>query len=289
MKRKNLLTFVIALFVLFVGISGCLDSQADSADTQIKNAQSDDVQIGDLQEDSPQMDNDILFQTSTIAALLEGVYDGDMTFKELKKHGDFGIGTFNALDGEMLELDGIVYQIKSDGVAYPVDDSAYTPFAVVTSFENDRDIQLTESMNNTQLMEYLDSIMVTKNIIYAFKIEGDFDYMKTRSVPKQTKPYPRLTEVTKNQPTFEFNDVTGTMIGFWLPDYVKGMNLGGYHFHFITEDRAAGGHVLEYQLDNAIVEIDYTYNLFLELPKNDAFYSVDLTEDKQAELEQAEK
>jgi len=112
--------------------SGCLDRQVNDKPS------------------NQQMNKDLLFQTSTIDALLEGVYDGDITFGELKKYGDFGLGTFNGLDGEMLELDGRAYQIKTDGVAYAVNDSMKTPFAVVTFFEPDETIFLNRTMNQTQ-------------------------------------------------------------------------------------------------------------------------------------------
>lgn len=46
-----------------------------------------------------------IFQLSTINALLEGVFDGNMSYGQLKQHGDFGIGTFNGLDGEMIAFD----------------------------------------------------------------------------------------------------------------------------------------------------------------------------------------
>ena len=85
-----------------------------------------------------------------------------------------------------------------------------------------------------------------KTCFYAVMIQGEFSYVKTRSVPAQEKPYPPLAEVTKNQPTFEFTDVTGTMVGFRCPPYVTGINVPGYHLHFLTDDRTAGGHLLEF-------------------------------------------
>lgn len=272
MKNKIITDFIaIITIACIVSLSGCLNPQTN-----------DEVL-------PQQVNEDVLFQTSTIDALLEGVYDGDITFGELKAHGDFGLGTFNDLDGEMLELDGNVYQIKTDGVAYPVDDSMSTPFSVVTFFEPDEKIFLNKTMNNTQFPDYLESRFPTKNIIYAIKIKGNFDYIKTRSVPSQNKPYPKLVEVTKNQSIFEFHKVNGTIIGFWLPVYMKGINVPGYHFHFITDDRTAGGHVLEYILSNSSIEIDYTSGFLMELPETEDFYKVNLEEDKQAELEKVEK
>ncbi len=236
-----------------------------------------------------QKNEDIVFQTSTISALLEGVYDGNVTYKDLKKHGDFGIGTFNNLDGEMIGLEGRFYQIKADGIAYSVLDSMKTPFAVVTFFKPDKALLLDKLANCKQLEQYLDNLLPTKNIIYAFKIKGNFKYIKTRSVPKQSKPYPPLIEVVKDQPTFEFNNVTGTIAGFWFPDYMEGVNVPGYHFHFITEDRKAGGHILDCQLHNGRIEIDYLSELFMALPENSEFYNADLTKKKTGELENVEK
>ena len=237
----------------------------------------------------PKENRDVLFQTSTINALLEGVYDGNTTFKELKEHGDFGIGTFNGLDGEMIGLENKFYQIKADGKVYPVDDGMKTSFAMVTFFEPDKTVLLDKSMDCKQMEQYVDNLLLTQNIFYAVRIEGDFTYIKTRSVPRQNKPYLRLVEVVKSQPTFEFHNVKGTIGGFWLPDYMKGINVPGYHFHFITDDRKAGGHLLDCKVKDVRIEIDYTPSFYIILPGQGEFYKTDLTRGKQKELERVEK
>ena len=236
-----------------------------------------------------QKNEEVLYQTSIINALLGGVYDGNITFKELKRHGDLGLGTFNNLDGEMIGLDGEFYQIKADGIAYPVDDMMKTPFAVVTFFEPDKTIVLKKPVNYEQLKLYLNNVLPTENIFYAFKIEGEFRYVKTRSVPGQNKPYPSLVEIVKEQPIFEFHDVKGTLVGSWFPGYMKGVNVPGYHFHFITEDKKAGGHLLECQVQNVLIEIDYTYNSYLALPEDEDFYKAELSKENRAVLEKVEK
>src|SRR4029450_9582891 len=76
-----------------------------------------------------------LFQTSTIDALLDGNYDGDVSFAKLEERGDFGLGTLEALDGEMIALDGAFYQIRADGTPSGVHAKTKPPFAVVTFFE----------------------------------------------------------------------------------------------------------------------------------------------------------
>jgi acetolactate decarboxylase len=232
---------------------------------------------------------DVIYQISTLGALQEGVYDGVATMKELKKHGDFGIGTFEGLDGELTELNGKFYQIKADGKVYQVADTVKTPFAAITYFETDKKVALEQPLDFKQLQSFFESQLPTPNIPYAVKITGSFTYVKTRSVPKQSKPYPRLVEVTKNQPTFEMKDVTGTIIGYWLPQYLAGVNMAGYHFHFLTDDKQGGGHLLEIQLTKGTLELDYSYGLELVLPSQSDFYKTDLTGDKTKELESIEK
>jgi acetolactate decarboxylase len=225
----------------------------------------------------PQNPNDILFQYSTLSTLTAGVYDGDITFGELKQHGDFGLGTFNTLDGEMVEVDHQVYQVKSDGVAYPVADSTKAPFAEVTFFGADQTIEVTDPLDCPHLQSYLDSRLPSLNVPYAIKISGVFAQLQTRSVPKQTKPYPPLAEVVKKQSTFEFSDVSGVMVGWRLPTYMSGVGAAGYHLHFLTDDRKAGGHVLGCQVKRVTAEIDTTGELNMVLPNDPAFYHVDLS------------
>jgi acetolactate decarboxylase len=235
-------------------------------------------------------ERETLMQVSTIDALMNGVYDGVMTTGELKKYGDFGIGTFEALDGEMLVLDGVVYQVKADGVAYVVDNSGETPFAAVTWFDSDYSGELAAGMNYAELQTYLDSILPTENIFYAFRISGTFSYMKTRSVPAQQKPYPPLVEVTQHQPVFEFGSVEGTIVGFRCPSFVDGVNVPGYHLHFLTADKQAGGHILDFTITQAEVSIDYTSEFKMILPGEDSdFYKLNLEADMSGDLEQAEK
>ena len=97
-----------------------------------------------------------IFQASTIDALLDGNYEGDVSFAELGACGDFGLGTFDALDGEMVGLDGAFYQVKADGRAYEVDGRMKTPFAVVTFFEPGSPRTFTAPMDYAALCAYLD-------------------------------------------------------------------------------------------------------------------------------------
>jgi len=234
-------------------------------------------------------DDDVLFQVSTIDALLQGVLDGFFTFEDLKTHGDFGIGTFDSLDGEMIALDGDYYQVKADGVAYPVQSNMTSPFSTVTYFQVDQTVAVQNASNFTELSRQLDEELPSRNAFYAVRIDGTFPYIKTRSVPKQGKPYPHLADAVKNQSVFEFYNATGTMVGIWAPEFSEGLNVPGYHFHFITEDRKAGGHILDLQADEAEAKVDITAGFAMQLPTTGDFYNVDLTQDLQSELETIEK
>ena len=233
--------------------------------------------------------DDILTQVSTIDAVLNGLYDGVITYGDLKEYGDFGIGTFEGLDGEMVALDGEFYQIRADGVAYPVSDDMSSPFASVISFDADEEIAIPRGMTYSILQNHLRNSLEKKNIFHAIRLDGSFDYVKTRSIPGQKRPYPPLVEVTANQPTFEFTDIEGTMVGFYSPDYVGGLNVPGYHLHFITEDRTSGGHVLEFVVNDVRLSIDYTSEIYIVLPDTVEFNALNLSENKEEELEEAER
>ena len=207
-----------------------------------------------------------LFQTSTIEALLDGNYDGDVSFAELQERGDFGLGTLDALDGEMVALDGGFYQIKDDGRAYAIDGRRRTPFAVVTFFEPGLSRTLATPMDLAGLCSQVDRLVGEQFACCAVRVDGRFEHVKTRSVPRQRKPYPPLVQVVEDQTTFELHDVQGSLVGFRFPDHARGLNVTGYHLHFITADRSAGGHVLGCRLASGELRVDREADLRLELP-----------------------
>lgn len=219
-----------------------------------------------LPESSSTDTQETLFQTSTISALSAGDYEGDLTIAELKNQGDLGLGTFNALDGEMIVIDGEVYQVKSDGAATIAEDEVLTPFAAVTYFEPDQELTINTSLTCAQLQEQLDSQLLAAGAPYALKIDGQFSTMKTRAPQIETQPYPPLADALADQVEFEFQDISGTMVGFRLPDYMQGINAVGYHLHFLTADRQAGGHVLDCQTKNVAVSVDNIDALYVDIP-----------------------
>jgi acetolactate decarboxylase len=230
-----------------------------------------------------------IFQTSTINAVLESVYDGDVTFAELAQHGDFGLGTFNALDGEMTALDGAFFQARSDGRVYPVDPDMRTPFAVMLPFDPTLSVGVDERTDFATLLQALDKAVPSKNLFYAVRVDGRFSRIKVRAVPRQEKPYRPLVEVTARQPEFTFQDIGGSLVGFRFPDYTVGINVPGYHVHFVSDDRSVGGHVLDFTMEEGLVAIDVTSQFHMALPQESAFLQADLSKDSAEDIRKAEK
>ena len=231
-----------------------------------------------------------LFQVSTLSALLAGLYDGVIDFGSLATYGDFGIGTLDRLNGEMIGFDGSFYQIDSHGTAHRVSDAETTPFACVTFFEPDLSASLPHNVDYAGLSDFLTSFLPTQNLFYAIRVDGTFSYVKTRSVPAQEEPYRPLVDIVAEQPTFEFHHVEGTLIGFRCPEFVAGLNVAGDHLHFLTSDHTSGGHVLDVVIDEATLTVDVTPAFLMLLPLgNDAFYTLDLSSDVEDETKKVEK
>jgi len=230
-----------------------------------------------------------LFQVSTIDALLAGVYDGDYPARKLAKKGTLGLGTFNALDGEMIVLDGVVYQVRADGAVVPVSPDDLTPFATVVLFRADDTVVVPRATDFAGFQTLIDSTLPSPNLYYAIRARGTFQSMKTRSVPRQEPPYRRLATVVEEQSVFEATGVRGTLLGFRCPAFTAGVNVPGYHLHFISDDKTFGGHVLAFSSDELSVQIDYIHEIEMLLPRDNAFLDADLSEHKADELEKVEK
>jgi acetolactate decarboxylase len=208
----------------------------------------------------------VLFQSSTIGALLEGAYDGDLSFAELAEHGDLGLGTLNGLDGEMVALDGEFFRADVEGTVHRVAPAAKTPFAVVTRFEPTVEASVAGPLAHEELLAAIDDLAPAGAPSCAVRLDGSFELLRARSVPAQAPPYRPLTEVVADQHVFELRDLEGTMLGFRFPAWVEGIEVAGYHLHFISTDRTRGGHVLESRCGDLRVRIDPSDDLHVELP-----------------------
>jgi acetolactate decarboxylase len=222
---------------------------------------------------APEHEPHVHFQASTIGALLEGAYDGDVTFAELGEHGDLGLGTLNALDGEMIALDGRFYRADIEGRAAEIASEALTPFAVVVPFAPTVELSPDAPLDQAALLAALDRALPEDTAASALRVDGEFELVRTRSVPRQHRPYKPLTEVVAEQHVFELQKVRGTLVGFRFPEYSGTVEISGFHLHFISDDRRRGGHVLDFRTRSVTAWLDPSTDLHLELPPG-----VDLSE-----------
>jgi acetolactate decarboxylase len=230
-----------------------------------------------------------LYQTSTMSALLDGVYDGEVTVGELLRHGDFGLGTFNHLDGEMLVLDGVCHHLRADGSATAAQDDELTPFATVTWFTADADVTVPPATDRSGLTALVDRSVTSENLVYAIRITGTFSEIHTRTVMEQTPPYPRLDEATKGQKETTLRNMSGTLAGFRTPAYEQGISVPGYHLHFLDDDRRHGGHALDFRMEKGRVQLSTQSDLHLSLPRTPQFLASDLSAaDTEAQIRKAE-
>jgi acetolactate decarboxylase len=241
---------------------------------------------GDLHADR---EPHVLFQASTIGALLEGAYEGDLTFAELAEHGDLGLGTLNGLDGEMIALEGRFYRADVDGRVSEVPAAERTPFAVVAPFEPEIDVTLGGPLSHEELLAALDELVPAAAASCAVRLDGRFELVRARSVPRQRPPYRPLTEVVAEQHEFELRDVAGTMLGFRFPGYAEGIEVGGYHLHFVDEERTRGGHVLDSRSTGLRARLDPSSDLHVELPPGVDLADPELAADTHAAVARVER
>lgn len=234
------------------------------------------------------LDHSTLFQVSTTGALVQGVYNKAVTIGALRNHGDFGLGTFEGLDGEMVVVDGQFYQAHGDGRITKPADSAPVPFATLTHFRAQHKAQLGRVGSMSEFVAALDKLRRSDNLFFAARIDGHFDEVHWR-VACKVEGGVHLDTATDHQAEFLLRDVTGTMVGFWSPPYSKTISVAGWHLHFLTEDRKNGGHVLGCRAAGLEVQLHDLDDLHLALPETREFLHADLTQDPSAALDKAEK
>jgi len=228
-----------------------------------------------------------LYQVSTATALIEGIYQGAVQIAALREHGDLGLGTFESLDGEMVVVDGHFFQVRSDGSVREVQDNVLSPFAAVTAFSPDQSITLENCPDLSYLTSQFDALRKSDNFFYALRVDGTFDYIHARAM-RRTKEGIPLVQAAAVQPEFEFHNISGTLVGFWTPEYAKSLNVPGYHLHFVSADRTQGGHVLQCRGENLRLQIQREGDYHIVLPETEDFLKANLRRDPTAALAKAE-
>ncbi|MBQ0074202.1 MAG: acetolactate decarboxylase [Prevotella sp.] len=263
LQRTSLILIIVSLIIAIVSLVSC--SKND-----------DDNEIDDETENSEYRET--MYQVSTLQALLDGGYDGYITVGDLRKHGDIGVGTFDKIDGEMIVVDGTVYQARYDGSVRVADDYLTVPFANVTHFDNDTTITLPKVTSMEDLTAKLSTAIANQNslsstggagrVLYVARMDiADCKSIHVRSELPQQKPYRPLMEVLKtDQREFTYSHIGGTIVALYFPDFFDKQNSTGWHLHFISADKTKGGHVFDITTsDRVTVHLDATpyYKLYM--------------------------
>lgn len=213
----------------------------------------------------PDPSRDVLYLSAPVNSLLKGFYKQDTSIGEIKKYGDFGLGTFNNLDGEMVMIDGQVFQLSHDGFTYSVQDDTRTPFSAVTFFNPQIVEDFEGGFDHATFNSILEKMILSPNMLFAIRIDGEFDYVKVWSVSRQEN-YKQLTESEDDRPVFEFTGMEGILAGFYVPRFIKSLCMPGFHLHFLTSDKKRGGHLQECSLKRMQITMQVLPKLTLNLP-----------------------
>ena len=230
----------------------------------------------------------MLYMSSPINALLEGFYRDDVTIATLREKGDFGIGTFNNLDGELVALGGRYFQLDLDGNARAVGDDLKTPFSTVCKFQPTLAEEIAGPLSWEAFSAQLKTILPSDNMFTALHMQGRFRSVLTRSVPR-TENYRPLSEATEHQKLRRFENVEGHLVGFYTPSFVPSVNVPGFHFHFIDKDFTGGGHLLNCEPEHLHVRLQVFFSMELTLPKTLDYLTASFTRDAKKDLEKAER
>jgi acetolactate decarboxylase len=228
-----------------------------------------------------------LYVSSPVNALVQGILREDKTLKQVLEHGNFGLGTFNDLDGEMVLADGIFYQLRSDGSVLIPDLNLGTPYACVTQFKPVNSFEAPKQVTYFDLQQVISKSMLSSNLVYAIRIEGTFTKIRLRSVPKQ-EAYRPLVEVAGDQKEFNYEGIAGQLVGFWTPDFMHSISVPGFHLHFLSADKSHGGHVLDFLIEEGKVSLQPLDQLSLDLPHTIEYLHANLDQDNSADLNKAE-
>jgi acetolactate decarboxylase len=228
-----------------------------------------------------------LYVSSPVNALVQGILREDKTLEQVLEHGNFGLGTFNDLDGELILVDGVFYQLRSDGSVLVPDLSIGTPYACVTVFQPSQFFDVPKNEGYLELQQLISKSMLSRNLIYAIRVEGVFKKIRARSVPKQ-HCYRPLVDVAGDQKEFNYESIAGQLIGFWTPDFMHSISVPGFHLHFLSADKSHGGHLLDCLIEDAKVWLQPLDHLSLDLPHTIEYLNASLDKDNSSDLNKAE-
>lgn len=237
--------------------------------------------------------NDSFFQVSTLKALMLGNFQGSYPVEKLLGQGGYGIGTYMGMDGEAIVWDGVAYNGRADGKCYVMGPQDLVAYAMVTRFTAAAHTLTCPACADFEALKaWLDAqvqrLYGNPNAFYFVKATGHLPHVLVRSCHKQQPPYRPLPQVAKDQMEYSYEDIDGCLTGIFCPAYADGLNMPGWHIHFLDEARTCGGHVLQLSTSGAAFTLEQKTHFEMVLPQNPEFARLDLTRDLSAETASVE-
>src|SRR3989338_1091334 len=163
-----------------------------------------------------------VYQFGVAQAFLSGLYEADWRFDQIKGFGNFGHGTFNGVAGELIVLEGKFYRVDETGKVFVVEGEEKTPITTLVQFEPTHQEKCSATASFASLNEKLFKKFTQPKFIYAIKLEGVFSSLAIRSETPQPKPYqPMDKSFLPTQRKFHHENIQGTLVGFYIPDYFQ--------------------------------------------------------------------
>lgn len=239
------------------------------------------------------MEKDKMYQVSTLQSLMMGYTKPVITVSELLQHGDTGLGTFEDVNGEMIVAGGHCYQASDDGTVKKAADDEGVPFASVAFLDEERtfevagidDIDELKTLFNNKVEEWFGL-----NSMHIIRVDGEFEIVSARSESPYKSQHVELKDIlAETQKSFEFDNVEGTLICVYYPDYMDGINAPGWHLHFLSADRTKGGHTFNLKLKRGIATMDKLSKIEIQLPTEPAFDTYSLKQAANDDIKKVEQ
>ena len=233
-----------------------------------------------------------MYQVSTLQALALGYSRAVINVGKLLQEGDTGLGTFEDINGEMIVMDGHCYRADKSGCVTVVASETGVPFAAVAKLYGEQQFQLKDMPDISSIRTELTRKIEERfglNSMHIVRIDGKFIKVDARSEAPYRSHHVSLKEVlSKTQEAFVFENIRGSLVGVYFPDYMDGINMPGWHLHFLSEDRSKGGHVFDVSMKEGAAKVDKLTNIFINLPKEAAFDTYSLKQDLEKEIKSVE-
>ena len=201
-------------------------------------------------------------QIETVHDLFAGRYEAVTTVGEAFADAVVGLGVAEAVDGEIVHVDGVTWRIPADGVPRIAPPDLGMPFSVAASGGTPVTRSVPTGASLPDLTALVDDVLIAESLhhdylVAAVTVVGEFERVLLRSEHPQEPPYKPLGNpgAVTGEVRFELAPWTGTLAGFRFPDVSDDVVIPGLHLHGIAADHGSGGHCHELAVVSATLTV----------------------------------